>query len=154
MAFAYPYPAYQPTSYYPQPVPDQLAQLRQQQMQPMVQQQPQMQPQVPQQETGGIIWVQGEAGAKAYLVAAGNTVQLWDSENPVIYLKSADMSGMPSMRILDYTERGGAQSPRMALNPQIDLTQFVTKEELEDILTKRLQRSTKTSKAKEESDNG
>ena len=53
----------------------------------------------------GIIWVQGEAGAKSYLVAPNNTVQLWDSESQTIYLKSADASGMPSMKILDYTIR-------------------------------------------------
>lgn len=56
--------------------------------------------------TGGLIWVQGEAGAKSYLVAPNSTVQLWDSEDPVIYLKSADASGMPSMKIVDYTVRG------------------------------------------------
>lgn len=52
-----------------------------------------------------MIWVQGEAAAKSYLVAAGNTVPLWDSENMCIYVKSVDASGVPSMRILDYTER-------------------------------------------------
>ena len=51
----------------------------------------------PQQVQNGIIWVQGEAGAKSYLVAPNNTVQLWDSEAQTIYLKSADASGMPSM---------------------------------------------------------
>lgn len=58
-----------------------------------------------QQQSNSIIWVQGEAGAKSYLVAPGNTVQLWDSEAQTIYLKSADASGIPSMRILDYTIR-------------------------------------------------
>lgn len=58
-----------------------------------------------QPQQSGIIWVQGEAGAKSYLVAPNNTVQLWDSERQTIYLKSADASGMPSMRILDYTIR-------------------------------------------------
>lgn len=52
-----------------------------------------------------IIWVQGEAGAKSYLVAPNTTVQLWDSENQTIYLKSADASGMPSIKTLDYTVR-------------------------------------------------
>ena len=47
----------------------------------------------------GIIWVQGESGAKAYPVAPNQTVQLWDSEGQVVYLKSADGSGMPSMKI-------------------------------------------------------
>lgn len=63
------------------------------------------QPQQPAQQSNGIIWVQGEAGAKSYLVAPNTTVQLWDSEAQVIYLKSADASGMPSMKILDYTIR-------------------------------------------------
>ena len=72
--------------------------------QPMIQA-PQYQ--APQQnQQGGLIWVQGEAAAKSYMVAPGNTVQLWDSEEKVIYLKSADPSGMPSMKILDYTIRG------------------------------------------------
>lgn len=63
--------------------------------------------QAPQQNQQGVlIWVQGEAAAKSYMVAPGNTVQLWDSEEKVIYLKSADPSGMPSMKILDYTIRG------------------------------------------------
>lgn len=54
----------------------------------------------------GLIWVQGEAGAKSYLVAPNTTVALWDSEDKVIYLKSADNLGMPSIRVLDYTMRG------------------------------------------------
>lgn len=81
---AYSYPSYQPMYY-----------------------QPQYQPQQPQQ-TNGIIWVSGEAGAKAYLVAPNTTVQLWDSEAQVIYLKSADASGMPSIKVLDYTIRSQA----------------------------------------------
>lgn len=147
---------YQP-GYYGQPVPDQLAQLRQNQMQqammqPQMQAQPaQMQPQ--QVDTGGIIWVQGEAGAKAYLVAPGNTVQLWDSEDTVIYLKSADMSGMPSMRILDYTERNAAQPPKQK-QPEIDLAQYVTRDELENILAERLKRPVKAAKPREDTENG
>ena len=58
-----------------------------------------------QQNQSGPIWVSGEAGAKAFLVAPNTTVQLWDSENPVIYLKSADASGMPSIKVIDYTIR-------------------------------------------------
>ena len=55
-----------------------------------------------------LIWVQGEAGAKSYLVAPNTTVQLWDSESQTIYLKSADASGMPSIKILDYKIRENA----------------------------------------------
>lgn len=89
----------------------------------------QFQPQIPQQtvqqQNNGIIWVQGEAGAKSYLVAPNTTVQLWDSESQCIYLKSADASGMPSMKILDYTIRNQAPvnapvgaSPAPTINTQ------------------------------------
>ena len=84
-------------------------------------------------QQSGIIWVQGEAGAKSYLVAPNNTVQLWDSEAQVIYLKSADASGMPSMKTLDYTIRDAQPSPPTA--------EYVTKDDLKaqlDALRKEL----------------
>lgn len=84
----------------------------------------------PQQSTylnnSNLIWVQGEAGAKSYLVAPNQTVQLWDSEAQVIYLKSADASGMPSMKILDYTIREASQPM-----PKIASGDYVTREELQ-----------------------
>lgn len=64
------------------------------------------------QRENSIIWVQGIEAAKSFLVAPGNTVQLWDSEAQVIYLKSADASGMPSMKILDYTIREASAAPQ------------------------------------------
>lgn len=59
--------------------------------------------QVQQPQQQFMTWVQGEAAAKAYLVSPGTTIPLWDSESPTIYLKSADASGKPSIRILKYT---------------------------------------------------
>ena len=59
-------------------------------------------------------WVQGEAGAKSYLVAPNSTVVLWDSESPTIYIKSSDASGLPKMRVLDYTERTQTHDKRTA----------------------------------------
>ena len=94
---------------------------------PQMQAQPQMQTPIQAQPQSGamqgqgatapppIIWVQGEAGAKSYLLAPNTTVQLWDSEEQVIYLKSADASGMPSMKVLDYTIRDN-QSPQNSGN--------------------------------------
>lgn len=85
---------------------------------------PQYQAQQPtQQQNNSIIWVSGEGGAKAYLVAPNTTVQLWDSEAQTIYLKSADASGMPSMKVLDYTIRQTpgngpvSASPAPTVNP-------------------------------------
>ncbi len=73
---------------------------------------------VQQQPTNALIWVQGIEAAKSYMVAPNNTVILWDAENPVIYLKSADSVGMPSMRIIDYTCRDTPQ--KAAEQPQTD----------------------------------
>lgn len=68
--------------------------------------QPSYQPATPQNQANtGLIWIQGEAAAKSYLVAPNTTVVLFDSESQTVYLKSADAAGMPSMRILDYTIR-------------------------------------------------
>lgn len=83
-----------------------------------------------QQQTSSLIWVQGEAGAKSYMVAPNTTVQLWDSESQTIYLKSADASGMPSMRIIDYTIRDNTpKGPN--LGAQSD---YVTRSELQSVL--------------------
>lgn len=99
---------------------DQLTQLRSQQM-PMQQ----MPAQPPQSEP--IKWVQGEEGAKAYLVATGNTVLLMDSENPTFYLKSTDASGMPMpLKIFDYTERTHRPRQTPAAAP---MAEYVTREE-------------------------
>lgn len=112
------------TPYYGNPMPDQLAQLRQN---PMMQQPIQGMPQ-PQTAQNGINWVQGEAAAKSFPVAPGAIVTLWDSEQPVIYVKSADNTGMPTMRIMDYTER--AQATRMPQNvPNAVPQDYVTREE-------------------------
>lgn len=88
------------------------------------------------QTNSSIIWVQGEAGAKSYLVAPNNTVQLWDSEQQTIYLKSADASGMPSMKILDYTIRDSSPVARSDahLTKVQDLSSYATKAEIEGIL--------------------
>lgn len=104
--------------------------------QPLYQQYPQVPQQTPApNQQNGKIWVIGEAGAKSYLVAPNSTVDLWDSEAPVIYLKSADASGMPSMKILDYTVRETERitsTPRSA-STEDNATAYATKEEIKAI---------------------
>ena len=106
--------------------------------QPMYYQQPVMPQQnavTPQpQMQNGIIWVQGEAGAKSYLVAPNNTVQLWDSESQTIYLKSADASGMPSMKILDYKIRNQEQVQQAQALSVVN-NNYATKDELNSLKT-------------------
>lgn len=93
------FPQYQqPYQTQVQPPMDRLAQLQAQQyqMQPAMQSVP--------QTNQGLLWVQGEAGAKSYLVAPNTTVLLMDSEGSRFYLKSTDNTGMPSLRVFEYSE--------------------------------------------------
>lgn len=97
--------------------------------QPQLVQQPQMMNQQPTQSNSSIIWVQGEAGAKSYLVAPNTTVQLWDSESQTIYLKSADASGMPSIKTLEYT----IKNDNPPLEAKLVEEEYISREEFEDL---------------------
>ncbi|ERK63032.1 hypothetical protein HMPREF1545_00074 [Oscillibacter sp. KLE 1728] len=98
---------------------DQLTQLRQS-YQPM--QQPQQAPASP-----SIVWVQSEMEAANYLVAPNSAVTLWDSNAPVVYLKQADASGKPSMKIYDLVER----NQRTAQAPQAPAVEYAPLSRLE-----------------------
>ena len=115
-------PYYQ-NPYYPQPMPDNLMQMRQQQM---MQPAP---PPVPQNPvaTGGVQWVSSEQEARGYLIAPNSAVALWDSTAPTVYLKQSDASGKPTLKIYDLVER--AETPRTA--PQEKDVEFVTREEFD-----------------------
>ena len=130
--YQYPYYGTQP------PMPDNLAQLRMNanQMQNAAVQ-PSMPSQPMQQQSSQIIWVSGEAGAKSYLVAPGNTVMLLDAENSVFYLKSADASGMPlPLRIFDYKERTTTAQQAfggVVTGESVNLDNFVTRKEFDEL---------------------
>lgn len=79
----------------------------------------------PQATQNSLIWVQGEAGAKSYMVAPNATVLLMDSETSRFYLKSCDASGMPMLRIFEYKEMTGKTADPM------DMSGFATKAEMD-----------------------
>ena len=118
---------YQQPQYYQPSYMDQLSQLKS--MQPYT---PQMMPQAqPSAGSSALLWVQGEAGAKSYLVAPNTTVLLMDSENPRFYIKFTDPNGLPSMRVYSYTEITNVQTAataEQALPPD-----HVTHKELENL---------------------
>lgn len=126
------YPTFQPFGYQ-----DQLNQLRN--ANPMPTQMPMQGFQMPMQrpDPTGLNWVQGETGAKSWLVNPGATVLLMDSENQRFYLKSADMNGVPAMRTFEYSEIG-APKPQEAMQT----VNFVSVEEFNgfrDEVLKRLE---------------
>ena len=115
-------PYYQ-NPYYPQPMPDNLMQMRQQQM---MQPAP---PPVPQNPvaTGGVQWVSSEQEARGYLIAPNSAVALWDSTAPTVYLKQSDASGKPTLKIYDLVERTETASNA----PQKPGVEFVTRKEFD-----------------------
>lgn len=122
---------------------------------------PQYQPQAPQmpappqpvaQQSNGIRWVQGEAGAKAYPVGPGESAFLMDSENPMAYLKTTDQNGMPSMRYYSITEVSPeAIAPKAEPTPKVDYATLDDLNKLRDEL-KTVRKSIKSLQATMEGD--
>ena len=121
------YGGYTPTPYYNplQPQMDRLAQMQ-------AQYQPPQQAQVP-QTNQGILWVQGEAGAKSYLVAPNTSVLLMDSEESRFFIKTTDNAGMPTLRTFEYREVG-VNTPESQKQPEVSLDdKYVTRQEYNDL---------------------
>lgn len=169
--YGYSYPGYnyQPVPQpMPQPMQDPMAQMRQNQqpMQPNMMQQNQQIPSIPnvnqvQQPTfqfgtqsNGINWVDSYESATKWPILPGNAVALWDQNAPVVYLRQADNTGKPSTIVYDLVERTDEQRKPQQTVPQIDTSQFVTwdglDERIEQIVSERLKKPAKTSKLKED----
>lgn len=109
---------------YNQAYQDRLAQLQSQYQQTI----PQNSPQPMQNGSQGILWVQGEAGAKAYMMAPNTTILLMDSEGQRFYLKSTDMSGVPTLRTFKYTE-----VTSQPMQEEVPENKYVTRQEYDEI---------------------
>lgn len=95
----------------------------------------QRQPQMQQPQRQGILWVQGEEGAKGFMVAPGNSVLLMDSEASTFYIKATDQSGMPQpLRAFDYVERAPVKTAAVAAQTRND--EFVTRREFDALAAK------------------
>lgn len=103
--------------------------LNQQKMQ--YQQMPTQQPMA--MHTDPMLWVLGQTEAESYPVAPNNTVTLWDKNQPTIYIKSANAQGVPSIRVLDFTERS-ANAPKTPEKHDCQCgDKFATVEQLNDL---------------------
>jgi len=81
--------------------------------------------QQPQNNTVSVVTVQGEAGARVYPVAAGNTVLLIDFDTKKFWLKSTDQNGMPSRFVtFTFTEE---------IKPPADSGQFISRNEFDSL---------------------
>ena len=89
------------------------------------------------QPTNDMLWVLNENEASSYPVAPNNSVVLWDKNNPTIYIKSMNAQGIPSMRVLDFTERND-NTQNMPVNaPKTHectcVDKYATKEQINDL---------------------
>lgn len=101
---AYPYQSYQGSMYqqngfYNQPQYQQIQNQAQQFgfNQQMQNNQPVMQ--------NGLIWVDGINDVNQFPVAPNNTVRLWHKTKPIVYYKTADASGRPTIEAYDLVKR-------------------------------------------------
>ena len=85
-------------------------------------------------QNNGIIWVQGIEGAKAYQIPQNSNIILMDSEKNRMYIKTSDNIGMCNLRIFDYTEVTETSQGHNSVATQPDLSQYVTRDELNNIL--------------------
>lgn len=94
--------------------------------------------QTQQNPNNGIIWVQGEAAAKAYSVPPNSQVILMDSEGECFYIKATDASGMPlPLRTFEYKEIVKTETPQESRSAQpqqsFDPDKYVSKEEFDNL---------------------
>ena len=151
MAFTnYTYTPYQYGQVNPiQPYQDRLTAMQQQYQQSI-----QPSQQVP-QTNQGLLWVQGEAGAKSYLVAPNTSVLLMDSEDSIFYIKTTDQTGMPTLRTFKYTEVvPGQEKTDMTEVPKENLdSKYVTRNEytqMAEMLNKKYEELSKSLKNMEQ----
>ena len=89
-----------------------------------------------QPQTNGINWVQGIEGAKAWQLSPNSNVMLLDSENDGrFYIKVSDNVGMCTLRVFSYTEITDQSKTTI---PNIDLSEYVKKSELQTLITSML----------------
>jgi hypothetical protein len=72
-------------------------------------------------------------GAKAYQLNPNSNAILLDSENDRFYIKVADNIGMCNLRVFEFVEITNNQQA-MQKQPEIDMSNYVTKSELEEAL--------------------
>lgn len=94
------------------------------------------QSQSPQPATSNIIWVQGEAGAKAHQTAPGCVDILMDTEEQRFFIKSVDSSGIPQpLRKFSYSEMlDGPQPVEAAVTEVRESPNYVTKDDLDSAI--------------------
>ncbi len=124
MAYGYPYqqppvPNYFNTNYMP----------------PQLNQMNQMQQTNNAQTNVSWIYVNGIQGARDHIVQPGQTAWMMDNNDPMIHVKAVDSMGtatLKSFRLIEIDPQQAQQQPA----PQIDVSQFATKDDIKAVSDK------------------
>lgn len=81
------------------------------------------------QPINGLVSVTGIDGAKAYQLPPNSSMPLFDANEDVLYLKTTDGAGFPTVRVFDFTEREQKQ-------PAHAQSEFVPRSEFEALVEK------------------
>ena len=81
-----------------------------------------------------IIWVKGKQNARSMQLPPNSTVILLDSEVGKFYIKTTDDIGLGKLRVFSYVEEADDESTSNSINPDLDLSNYVTKVQLEEII--------------------
>lgn len=107
--------------------------------QPQMMQMPQ---QLPPQNSGAQsnvswIYVNGVQGARDHIVQPGQTAWMMDNNDPVIHVKIVDNMGTATLKSFQLVEINPQQAQTQAAPaPQVDVSQFATKEEINAVSEK------------------
>lgn len=92
------------------------------------------QPQMPQigtqQPVNGLTRVTGMEGAKAYQMPPNSVVALFDDSYDIMYVKSTDGAGFPTIRIFDFYEH---KEETPVQKQSVNFENFATKQELQTL---------------------
>ena len=92
------------------------------------------------QKQNNIIWVNGKENVNAIQLPPNSSILLMDSQNDKFYIKTTDDIGLGKIRTFNYKEEFDNDnkivnsSPSQEKHDQIDLSNYVTKAELEKAL--------------------
>ncbi len=103
-----------------------------------------------------IIWVKGKENARSMQLQPNSTVILLDSEVGKFYIKTTDDIGLGKLRVFNYVEQPDieektTQATETNTLPNIDLSNYVTKQEMEEMIKEIKNNEQSVSRAKQSS---
>lgn len=81
-------------------------------------------PQTPQAPVDNLIRVTGLDGAKAYQLPPNSSIALFDANNDIMYIKTTDGAGFPSIRAFSFSPIEAAQNDHPSTNDFVQRSEF------------------------------